>query len=101
MKKTRRKKNHQNEPNSFGLFKKYEVVCHLSYVFSDQLDKMNDEQITRFEFFMRSHFKRGVVKELIKSSLQPRFESVDVSDEMAITVAALAKLYVGELVETG
>ena len=67
----------------------------------DQLEKMNDEQLIRFDFFMRSHFKKNKIKSLITSSLQPRFEETIVTDEIAIVVASLAKLYVGELVETG
>jgi hypothetical protein len=62
---------------------------------------MNEEQLIRFDFFMRSHFKKNQMKSLITSSLQPLFKDANISDEIAIVVGSLAKLYVGELVETG
>lgn len=62
---------------------------------------MNEEQLIRFDFFMRSHFKKNQMKQLISSSLQPLFQDAIISDEMAIVVGSLAKLYVGELIETG
>jgi hypothetical protein len=80
----------------------------------DQLEKMNEEQLIRFDFYMRSHFKKNQIKALIYSSLQPKFQEQfqsgasdpassfnRIPDEIAIVVASLAKLYVGELVETG
>lgn len=50
---------------------------------------------------MRSHFKKNHIKQLISSSLQPLFQDTPIHDEMAIVVGSLAKLYVGELIETG
>jgi hypothetical protein len=67
----------------------------------DQLEKMNEEQLIRFDFYMRSHFKKNHMKQLISASLQPLFQDATISDEMAIVVGSLAKLYVGELIETG
>lgn len=62
---------------------------------------MTDEQLIRFDFYMKSHFKKNKIKEIIINSLQPKFQDTIITDEMAIVVASLAKLYVGELVETG
>jgi hypothetical protein len=62
---------------------------------------MNEEQLIRFDFYMRSHFKKNQMKQLISASLQPLFQDAQISDEMAIVVGSLAKLYVGELIETG
>jgi hypothetical protein len=75
--------------------------CSLIWFHRNQLEKMNEEQLIRFDFFMRSHFKKNQIKALIMSSLQPIFKDSNISDEMAIVVGSLAKLYVGELVETG
>lgn len=62
---------------------------------------MNEEQLIRFDFFMRSHFQKNKIKSLITSNLQPRFQDTNITDEITIVVSSLAKLYVGELVETG
>ena len=57
---------------------------------------MNEEQLTRFEFFVRSHLPRARVKEILSRTLGPKFI---VTDEMAIVVSGLAKLFVGEITE--
>ena len=57
---------------------------------------MNEEQLTRFEFFVRSHLPRARVKEILSRTLGPKFV---VTDEMAIVVSGLAKLFVGEITE--
>jgi hypothetical protein len=59
---------------------------------------MSDEQLMRFEFFVRSHLSRSAVKELVEKTISNKYP---VSDEMAIVVGGLAKLYIGELIETG
>jgi len=60
---------------------------------------MDDEQLTRFEFFSRSHFPREKIKDIICCKLGSSASSADVTDEMAIVVGSLAKFYCGELVE--
>lgn len=58
------------------------------------IDEMSGEQLARFEFFVRSHFTKKKIKDIISSAGRE-----EVSDEVAIVVASLAKLFVGELVE--
>lgn len=59
---------------------------------------MSEEQLTRFEFFVRSHLPRNKVKEILSNAMGPKYS---VTDEMAIVVSGLAKLFVGELTEIG
>jgi hypothetical protein len=61
---------------------------------------MDEEQMNRFEFFTRSHFDREDIKKILAARLGFKAPS-EVSDEIAIVVAGLAKLYVGEIVESG
>lgn len=61
---------------------------------------MSDEQLNRFEFFMRSHFSKGDIKGILYPKLGLKCAE-DVSDDVSIVVASLAKLFVGEVVETG
>lgn len=61
-----------------------------------KLDLMNDEQLTRFEYFFRSHLRQKKVKELIAKSLPKRL----ITDDMSVVVSGLAKLFTGELMET-
>lgn len=60
------------------------------------LDRMDDAQLTRFEFFVRSHLNRGKVKKVLQAAASQYM----VTDDMAIVAGGLAKLFVGELVET-
>ena len=60
---------------------------------------MSDEQLTRFEFFTRSHFSRSQIKSILAKELSIATENA-VNDEMAIVVSSLTKLFVGELLET-
>lgn len=57
---------------------------------------MTEEQLTQFEFFVRSHLPRARVKEILTNVLGPK-----VTDEMAIVVNGLAKLFIGEITEIG
>jgi hypothetical protein len=59
---------------------------------------MTEEQLTRFEFFVRSHLPRNKVKDILSNALGPKY---NITDEMAIVVSGLAKLFVGELTEIG
>jgi hypothetical protein len=59
---------------------------------------MSEEQLTRFEFFVRSHFPKGRIREIMNDALGPKQL---VSDEMVIVVSGLAKLFVGELTDMG
>lgn len=67
---------------------------------SQQIEKMSDEQLNRFEFFMRSHFSKADIKEILHEKLGAKSPK-DIPDDIAIVVASLAKLFVGEVVETG
>jgi len=58
------------------------------------LSKFSDEELTRFEFYMRSHLRKNKVKDILKENLGSKF---NVTDEMCIAVGGLAKLFVGEL----
>jgi hypothetical protein len=60
---------------------------------------MSEEQITRFEFFMRSHLNKTQVKSTM-APLMPQINAPkDISDEISICVASLTKLFIGELIE--
>jgi hypothetical protein len=59
---------------------------------------MTEEQLTRFEFFVRSHLPRNKVKDILSNAFGPKY---NITDEMAIVVSGLAKLFVGELTEIG
>ena len=61
---------------------------------------MSDEQLNRFEFFMRSHFSRNDIKEILYSKLGAE-TTKEIPDDIAIVVGSLSKLFVGEVVETG
>ena len=60
-----------------------------------KLQQLSDEQLTRFEFFFRSHFKKGRVRDILIDTLG----KPNVSDEMAVVAGGLAKLFVGEVVD--
>jgi hypothetical protein len=65
---------------------------------------MNEEQLTRFEFFVRSHLRHNKVKEIITgvvSTSSSNFSPSIVNEEIVIAVSGVAKLFIGELVETG
>ncbi len=62
------------------------------------LDKMSEGEKTRFDFFVRSHFRKKFIKEILDTQL--RSEHVEIYDEVAIIVGGLAKLFVGELMDT-
>lgn len=67
----------------------------------EKLDAMTEEQLIRFEFFYRSHFSRGYIKDILINAIKERTsKDFQISDEMAIVVSGLSKLFVGELVET-
>ena len=58
------------------------------------LSKFNDEELTRFEYYMRSHLRRNKVKDILRENLGAKY---NVTDEICIAVGGLAKLFVGEL----
>lgn len=64
----------------------------------DQLDNMSEEQLTRFEFFVRSHLPRNKVKDILSYTLGAKY---NVTDDIAIVVSGLAKLFIGEITEIG
>lgn len=68
---------------------------------SDQLDKMSEEQLTRFEFFVRSHFPRNSIRNILAKSLHGDLSKRDIPEDLGIVVGGLAKLFVGELIEMG
>ena len=59
---------------------------------------MSEDQLTRFEFFVRSHLPRNKIKDIIIAKLGSK-SGKEVTDEMAIVVGSLAKLFCGELIE--
>ena len=59
---------------------------------------MTEEQLTRFEFFVRSHLPRNKVRDILSNAMGPKYV---VTDEMAIVVSGLAKLFIGEMTEIG
>ena len=59
--------------------------------------KWDEDQKNRFEFFFRSHFSRSAVKKIIEDVSK----KTNITDDIGIAVASLAKLYVGELIESG
>ena len=69
---------------------------------------MTDEELTRFEFFIRSHISRQKIKELLSKSLVAsgavsaltNLKNI-VTDEMAIIVGGITKLFIGEIMEIG
>eukprot|EP01038_Epipyxis_sp_PR26KG_P007395 gene7395-10079_t len=83
----------------------YEVEKRTKYI-RQELDNMSEEQLTRFEFFIRSHLPRNKVKDIITQALDSTVYTSRtiasanvVTDEISITVCGLAKLFIGELVE--
>jgi len=58
------------------------------------LSKFNDEELTRFEYYMRSHLRKNKVKDILRETLGAKY---NVTDEICIAVGGLAKLFVGEL----
>lgn len=65
-----------------------------------QMDRMSEEQLNRLEFFMRSHFSRAEVSGLLRARLGLA-AGEEVPEEVAIVVAGLAKVFLGEVVENG
>jgi hypothetical protein len=64
-------------------------------------DKMTEEELTRFEFFVRSTIPRKKAKLIMKDALNIKEKEKDIPDEMAIAVCSLTKLFVGEVCDTG
>eukprot|EP00598_Pedospumella_elongata_P007746 CAMPEP_0184985702 /NCGR_PEP_ID=MMETSP1098-20130426/14253_1 /TAXON_ID=89044 /ORGANISM="Spumella elongata, Strain CCAP 955/1" /LENGTH=209 /DNA_ID=CAMNT_0027509799 /DNA_START=33 /DNA_END=659 /DNA_ORIENTATION=- len=73
----------------------HEIESRTKYI-KQQLDSMSEDQLTRFEFFVRSHLPRARVKDIITNALGAKY---NITDEMAIVVCGLAKLFVGEITE--
>eukprot|EP01041_Mallomonas_annulata_P009741 gene9741-20258_t len=66
-----------------------------------KLDAMNEEQLTRFEFFYRSHFSRSQIKDILSNAINERTDKdYPINDDIAIVVSSLTKLFVGELIDT-
>lgn len=65
--------------------------------FRDMLDNMSEEELTRFEFFSRSHLPRNRVRDIMTDLCGPNHS---ITDEMAIVVSGLTKQYIGELTDT-
>ena len=58
---------------------------------------MDESQMARFEFFMRSHLNKKAVKDVMNNYIDNK--NIVISDEMAISVAGLAKVFVGEIMD--
>ena len=61
-----------------------------------RLQAMTEQERTRFEFFMRSHLHRLDVAAILGAALP---EAV-ITEEMSIVAGSLAKLFVGEVMQT-
>lgn len=106
-----------------------DVVNKRARILDNALKEMSPDMQARFEFYMRSHFDYKAVKKVLQKEIDctvtdfasgghsgdggpPIFVSTSwqnarapgvaptVTDDMAIVVCGLAKLYVGELVDT-
>lgn len=64
---------------------------------SNFLQDLPDEELMRFEFYVRSHLTRNRVKDVMKEALSVK----EIDDEMAIIVGGLTKLFIGELCDHG
>ena len=64
------------------------------------MENMSEEQRTRFEFFMRSHFAKSKVEKIVVAALSGQ-KGATVAGDFVIVVSGLAKLFLGELMETG
>ncbi len=61
------------------------------------MDAFTDEQRTRFEYYLQSHLQRQHVKAIMARYMGERKDLL--TDDMAVVVAGLAKLFVGELMD--
>ncbi|XP_055809829.1 transcription initiation factor TFIID subunit 11-like isoform X2 [Solanum dulcamara] len=61
------------------------------------LSQFTEEQMTRYESFRRSGFQKSNMKRLLTSITG----SAKISIPMTIVVSGIAKMFVGELIETG
>ena len=61
------------------------------------LQDLPEEELLRFEFYVRSHLTRNRVKDVMKEALSLK----EIDDEMAIIVGGLTKLFIGELCDHG
>jgi hypothetical protein len=66
---------------------------------SQALELMSPQQRHRFEHFCRSRFNHSAIRQLLIENAGSA--GLAVSSTMAIVVAGLAKLYVGDIVEKG
>eukprot|EP00981_Chlorochromonas_danica_P011643 scaffold4174_cov182-Ochromonas_danica.AAC.3 len=64
------------------------------------LDSMTEEELTRFEFFTRSHLSRQKVREVMTDFFASQNSTINISEEMVIVVSGLAKQFIGELTDT-
>eukprot|EP00850_Spirogloea_muscicola_P008287 SM000044S15934 [mRNA] locus=s44:157888:158803:+ [translate_table: standard] len=60
------------------------------------LSKFTPEQMNRYECFRRSGFQRANMKRLVQA-----VAGTNVNLQVAIVMSGIAKMFVGELVETG
>ncbi len=85
--------------SSFVIFIQSVIIIHC-FLCRMYLDTMSEEQLTRFEYYVRSHLSRTKVENIISSTLSSINKGGQVSSEMSIVVGGLAKLFLGELMET-
>lgn len=80
----------------------HSFILNNSVLSREQYDKMSEEQLTRFEYFVRSTIPRKKAKVIMGQALNIKEKEKEaVSDEMAIAVCSLTKLFVGEVCDTG
>jgi hypothetical protein len=67
-----------------------------------ELDKLSEDELDRFEYFMRSHFNRRAIKDIVTPLLASHVKK-DTTDaeieQMCIAISSLAKLFVGDVME--
>ena len=59
------------------------------------MDKLNKKQLERYEHFRRAGFKKAPMKKLVTSLTGSK-----ASEQVAVSMMGVAKIFVGELVET-
>mmetsp|Transcript_21293 Transcript_21293/g.67383 ORF Transcript_21293/g.67383 Transcript_21293/m.67383 type:complete len:121 (+) Transcript_21293:196-558(+) len=62
-----------------------------------QLEKMHPDQMERYEAYRRSTFQKSNMKRLLSSIAG---SGINVSPQLTIVMSGIAKMFVGDLVET-
>ncbi|KAI2796448.1 transcription initiation factor TFIID subunit 11 [Blomia tropicalis] len=60
------------------------------------LSNFSEEQFNRYEMYRRSRFSKSTIKRLVKQAT-----NYSINEKVAFAIAGIAKVFVGQLVETG